>query len=121
MLVLGLIITIYSVASCSIKIYLMYRKQVKITDVIIPITFNILTITLGSILVDYSRSSDEEWEQKNSIKSWERDTINTLCIVIISFTILMFALYLIANARGNKEIVFSLKGLTPAQKDAITL
>ena len=121
MLVLGLIITIYSVASCSIKIYLISRENIKITDVIIPLTFNILTITLGSILVDYARSSDEEWEQKNSIKSWEKDTINTLCIIVISFIILMFSLYLIANSRGNKEIIFSIKGLTPAQKDAITL
>ena len=121
MLVLGLIITIYSVASCSIKIYLISRENIKFTDIIIPLTFNILTITLGSILVDYARSSDEEWEQKNSVKSWEKDTINTLCIVTISFIVLMFALYLIANSRGNKEIVFSVKGLTPAQKDAITL
>ena len=121
MLVLGLIITIYSVASCSIKIYLISRENIKITDVIIPLTFNILTITLGAILVDYSRSSNENWEEKNSVKSWEKDTINTLCIVVISFIILMFALYLIANSRGNKEIMFSVKGLTPAQKDAITL
>ena len=33
----------------------------------------------------------------------------------------MFALYLIANSRGNKEIIFSVKGLTPAQQDAISL
>ena len=120
MLVLGIIITVYSVASCSIKIYLLSRGNVKIVDVIIPLTFNILTITLGSILVDYARSSEKDWEQKNS-KSWEKEAINTLCIVVISFIILMFALYLIANSRGNKEIIFSVKGLTPAQKDAIML
>ena len=121
LLILGLIVTIYSVSSASIKIYLAYRHNVKIVDIIIPLTFNILTITLGSILVDYARTSNDNWEQKNSMKTWEKNTINTLSIIVIAFIILMFVLYLIANARGNKEIVFSLKGLTPAQKDAITL
>ena len=120
LLVLGSIITIYSVSSASIKIYLLSRQKVKFIDIIIPFTFNILSITLGSILVDYTRTSNKEWDQKNT-KSWERETINTLSTVVISFIILMFVLYLVANSRGNKEIIFSLKGLSPDQKDAITL
>lgn len=121
LLILGIIITVYSVGSLSIKIYLLSRNNIKWIDLIIPITFNILTISLGSIIVDYARLSTDDWDQKHSEKSWEKDTIQTLSIVVIVFIVIMFSLYLIANSRGNKEIIFSIKGLTPVQQDAITL
>ena len=73
------------------------------------------------MIVDYARLSTDDWDQKHSEKSWEKDTIQTLSIVVIVFIVIMFSLYLIANSRGNKEIIFSIKGLTPVQQDAITL
>jgi hypothetical protein len=121
MLILGIIITVYSVGSLSIKIYLLSKKYVKFTDIIIPLTFNILSITLGSIIVDYSRLSSNEWDKKHTDKSWEKDTIQTLSIVVLIFIISMFAMYFLANLRGNKELEISIKGLTPYQKDAITI
>jgi len=121
LLVLGIIITVYSVGSLSIKIYLLSRKHVTFSDIIIPLTFNILTITLGSIIVDYSRISSDDWIERHKSNSWEKDTIQTLSIVVLIFIVLLFALYFIANIRGNKEVVFSVKGLTPTQKDAVTL
>ena len=121
LLILGIIVTVYSVGSLSIKIYILSRNKLKWIDYIIPITFNLLTITLGSIIVDYARLSPKNWDQKHLEKSWEKDTIQTLSIIVIAFIVIMFSLYLIANHRGNKEIIFSLKGLTPVQQDAITL
>jgi hypothetical protein len=121
LLILGVIVTIYSSYSVSIKLYILSRKNAKITDVIIPLTFNVVSLTLGSIIINYASTDKEDWNISQQNGSWQKDTINTLSIVILILIFLIILMYLVASSRGNNMLKLSIKGLIPAQKDAIVL
>ena len=121
LLICGLLCVVYGAYSLSIQIYLMKNRGIKFQNIVIAFTFNVLLITLGSIIINYTTIPKDSWDEVHQGSMWIKDTLHTLSIITIVIIFLLLILFLLARLRGNPGIKIQIQGLTPRERLGATI